>query len=86
MQTMVLIWWQNGESELLFYAIYNFTFNNLFLVSLEINWPLSSIQVVGSWDDVLSMCVRGHLQPQVLFFESVNWFVYMKCSFKCLLL
>ncbi|XP_055828881.1 uncharacterized protein LOC129896911 isoform X2 [Solanum dulcamara] len=30
------------------------------------------IQVIGGWDDVLVMCERGHLQPQVLFFEVVK--------------
>jgi len=29
-------------------------------------------QVIGGWADVLRMCERGHLQPQVLFFEAVN--------------
>ncbi|TYH42024.1 hypothetical protein ES332_D11G034800v1 [Gossypium tomentosum] len=28
--------------------------------------------VIGSWADVLTMCERGRLQPQVLFFEAVN--------------
>ncbi|KAG0460064.1 hypothetical protein HPP92_023192 [Vanilla planifolia] len=31
-----------------------------------------TVKVIGGWDDVLNMCVRGHLQPQVLFFEAVN--------------
>ncbi|KDP31191.1 hypothetical protein JCGZ_11567 [Jatropha curcas] len=31
-----------------------------------------TVKVVGNWADVLSMCERGHLQPQVLFFEAVN--------------
>ncbi|CAN4100452.1 unnamed protein product [Withania somnifera] len=31
-----------------------------------------TVKVIGSWDDVLVMCARGHLQPQVLFFEAVN--------------
>ncbi|CAM8972689.1 unnamed protein product [Rhodiola kirilowii] len=31
-----------------------------------------TVKLVGSWEEVLSMCERGHLQPQVLFFESVN--------------
>lgn len=30
------------------------------------------VQVIGSWADVLTMCERGRLQPQVLFFEAVN--------------
>ncbi|KAG9455754.1 hypothetical protein H6P81_000262 [Aristolochia fimbriata] len=30
------------------------------------------VKVVGGWNEVLSMCEKGHLQPQVLFFESVN--------------
>uniref|UniRef100_J3LKB7 USP domain-containing protein n=2 Tax=Oryza brachyantha TaxID=4533 RepID=J3LKB7_ORYBR len=28
-----------------------------------------TVKAVGSWDDVLIMCKKGHLQPQVLFFE-----------------
>ncbi|XP_047325394.1 uncharacterized protein LOC124929150 isoform X2 [Impatiens glandulifera] len=31
-----------------------------------------TVKVIGSWDDVLIMCEKGHLQPQVLFFEGVN--------------
>ncbi|XP_059303889.1 uncharacterized protein LOC132055894 [Lycium ferocissimum] len=31
-----------------------------------------TVKVIGSWDDVLVMCERGHLQPQVLFFEAVK--------------
>ncbi|XAR50103.1 Ubiquitinyl hydrolase 1 [Bertholletia excelsa] len=31
-----------------------------------------TVKVIGGWDDVLTMCERGHLQPQVLFFEAVN--------------
>ncbi|XP_010256018.1 PREDICTED: uncharacterized protein LOC104596511 isoform X2 [Nelumbo nucifera] len=31
-----------------------------------------TVKVIGSWHDVLTMCERGHLQPQVLFFEAVN--------------
>ncbi|XVF54239.1 hypothetical protein PTKIN_Ptkin05aG0164500 [Pterospermum kingtungense] len=31
-----------------------------------------TVKVIGSWADVLTMCERGHLQPQVLFFEAVN--------------
>ncbi|XP_075101122.1 uncharacterized protein LOC107764486 [Nicotiana tabacum] len=31
-----------------------------------------TVKVIGGWDDVLVMCERGHLQPQVLFFEAVN--------------
>lgn len=42
----------------------------LFLVVLCCN--LSHVQVIGGWADVLTMCERGHLQPQVLFFEAVN--------------
>ncbi|GFZ19156.1 hypothetical protein Acr_27g0008950 [Actinidia rufa] len=29
------------------------------------------VKVIGSWDDVISECEKGHLQPTVLFFESV---------------
>ncbi|XP_023638015.1 uncharacterized protein LOC17886233 isoform X2 [Capsella rubella] len=28
-----------------------------------------NVKVIGSWSDVLSMCKRGHLQPQVLLYE-----------------
>ncbi|KAI3977988.1 hypothetical protein MKX01_032365 [Papaver californicum] len=31
-----------------------------------------TVKVIGCWNDVLSMCERGHLQPQVLFYEAVN--------------
>ncbi|KAK3440086.1 hypothetical protein EUGRSUZ_B00398 [Eucalyptus grandis] len=31
-----------------------------------------TVKVIGSWADVLTMCERGHLQPQVLFFEAVK--------------
>ncbi|KAL9239545.1 hypothetical protein vseg_013855 [Gypsophila vaccaria] len=31
-----------------------------------------TVKVIGAWEDVLSMCERGHLQPQVLFYEAVN--------------
>ncbi|KAI3686481.1 hypothetical protein L1987_80159 [Smallanthus sonchifolius] len=31
-----------------------------------------TVKVVGRWEDVLSMCEKGHLQPQVLFYEAVN--------------
>ncbi|KAH6807637.1 Ubiquitin carboxyl-terminal hydrolase-related protein [Perilla frutescens var. frutescens] len=31
-----------------------------------------TVKVIGHWNDVLTMCERGHLQPQVLFFEAVN--------------
>ncbi|XP_029117313.2 LOW QUALITY PROTEIN: uncharacterized protein [Elaeis guineensis] len=30
------------------------------------------VKVIGGWNDVISMCEKGHLQPQVLFFEAVN--------------
>ncbi|XP_068651792.1 uncharacterized protein [Aristolochia californica] len=30
------------------------------------------VKVIGGWDEVITMCEKGHLQPQVLFFESVN--------------
>ncbi|KAK4427233.1 hypothetical protein Salat_1492200 [Sesamum alatum] len=32
----------------------------------------NTVKVIGGWNDVLTMCERGHLQPQVLFFEAVN--------------
>lgn len=32
----------------------------------------NAVRVVGSWTDVLKSCEKGHLQPQVLFFEAVN--------------
>ncbi|XP_052176364.1 uncharacterized protein LOC127790750 isoform X4 [Diospyros lotus] len=31
-----------------------------------------TVKVIGSWGDVLTICKRGRLQPQVLFFEAVN--------------
>ncbi|KAJ6411641.1 hypothetical protein OIU84_008259 [Salix udensis] len=31
-----------------------------------------TVKVIGSWADVLTMCEKGHLQPQVLFFEAGN--------------
>ncbi|KAE9601467.1 putative ubiquitinyl hydrolase 1 transcription factor C2H2 family [Lupinus albus] len=31
-----------------------------------------TVKIIGSWADVLTMCERGHLQPQVLFYEAVN--------------
>ncbi|KAL6960699.1 hypothetical protein U1Q18_038462 [Sarracenia purpurea var. burkii] len=31
-----------------------------------------TVKVIGSWEDVTSMCESGHIQPQVLFFEAVN--------------
>ncbi|KAI3858954.1 hypothetical protein MKW98_028687 [Papaver atlanticum] len=31
-----------------------------------------TVKVIGCWNDVLNMCERGHLQPQVLFYEAVN--------------
>lgn len=31
-----------------------------------------TVKVIGIWDDVVAMCERGHLQPQVLFYEAVN--------------
>ncbi|CAM8929160.1 unnamed protein product [Rhodiola kirilowii] len=31
-----------------------------------------TVKVIGAWDEVLKMCERGHLQPQVFFFEYIN--------------
>ncbi|KAI4303876.1 hypothetical protein MLD38_039462 [Melastoma candidum] len=31
-----------------------------------------TVKVIGSWEDVLTACEKGHLQPQVLFFEAVK--------------
>ncbi|KAF3326332.1 Inactive ubiquitin carboxyl-terminal hydrolase 54 [Carex littledalei] len=31
-----------------------------------------TVKVVGCWDDVIAMCEKGHLQPQVLFFQADN--------------
>ncbi|KAL8091545.1 uncharacterized protein LOC141692568 isoform X2 [Apium graveolens] len=31
-----------------------------------------TVKLIGGWDDVIIMCEKGHLQPQVLFFEAVN--------------
>ncbi|KAJ9560193.1 hypothetical protein OSB04_005353 [Centaurea solstitialis] len=32
----------------------------------------NTVKVIGSWEDVLKMCEKGHLQPQVLFYEAVD--------------
>ncbi|KAK1363366.1 Inactive ubiquitin carboxyl-terminal hydrolase 54 [Heracleum sosnowskyi] len=31
-----------------------------------------TVKLIGGWEDVITMCEKGHLQPQVLFFEAVN--------------
>lgn len=31
-----------------------------------------TVKVIGRWEDVVAMCEKGHLQPQVLFYEDVN--------------
>ncbi|KAK4437120.1 hypothetical protein Salat_0045900 [Sesamum alatum] len=31
-----------------------------------------TVKVIGGWNDVLAMCKRGHLQPQLLLYEAVN--------------
>ncbi|XP_011071732.1 uncharacterized protein LOC105157124 isoform X1 [Sesamum indicum] len=31
-----------------------------------------TVKVIGGWNDVLTMCERGHLQPQLLLYEAVN--------------
>ncbi|CAM0871440.1 unnamed protein product [Alopecurus aequalis] len=31
-----------------------------------------TVKVIGGWSDVITMCEKGHLQPQVLFFEAAN--------------
>ncbi|KAL0355930.1 UNVERIFIED_CONTAM: hypothetical protein Sradi_4039900 [Sesamum radiatum] len=31
-----------------------------------------TVKVIGGWNDVLAMCERGHLQPQLLLYEAVN--------------
>ncbi|KAI4336052.1 hypothetical protein L6164_014628 [Bauhinia variegata] len=31
-----------------------------------------TVKEIGGWSDVLTLCEKGHLQPQVLFFEAVN--------------
>ncbi|KAK9080469.1 hypothetical protein SSX86_000227 [Deinandra increscens subsp. villosa] len=31
-----------------------------------------TVKVVGRWEDVVLMCEKGHLQPQVLFYEAVE--------------
>ncbi|XP_071701790.1 uncharacterized protein [Rutidosis leptorrhynchoides] len=30
-----------------------------------------TVKVIGSWEEVVTMCEKGHLQPQVLFYEAV---------------
>lgn len=42
------------------------------LLQVCVIWLKLIMQVIGGWNDVLTMCERGHLQPQVLFFEAVN--------------
>ncbi|XP_058073860.1 uncharacterized protein LOC131222711 [Magnolia sinica] len=32
----------------------------------------TTVKVIGGWDDVLTMCKEGNMQPQVLFFEAIN--------------
>lgn len=32
----------------------------------------TTVKVVGGWDEVTNICCRGHLQPQVLFYEAVD--------------
>ncbi|CAI9787272.1 unnamed protein product [Fraxinus pennsylvanica] len=39
---------------------------------LWIMYDDETVKVIGGWNDVVPMCVRGRLQPQVLFFEAVN--------------
>ncbi|KAL8244088.1 hypothetical protein R6Q59_010346 [Mikania micrantha] len=31
-----------------------------------------TVKVIGRWEDVVFMCEKGHLQPQVLLYEAVN--------------
>ncbi len=42
--------------------------------------PDYSTQVVGDWADVAMTCRKGHLQPQVLFYEAVSacWLWWLK--------
>ncbi|XP_058075566.1 uncharacterized protein LOC131223992 [Magnolia sinica] len=38
-------------------------------------WVMCSdtiVKVIGGWDDVLTTCKEGNMQPQVLFFEAIN--------------
>ncbi|KAI4342558.1 hypothetical protein MLD38_027175 [Melastoma candidum] len=39
---------------------------------LWIMYDDQTVKVIGSWEDVLTACEKGHLQPQVLFFEAVK--------------
>lgn len=32
----------------------------------------TTVKVVGGWDEVINTCQRGHLQPQVLFYEAMH--------------
>ncbi|KAK4768107.1 hypothetical protein SAY87_003248 [Trapa incisa] len=32
----------------------------------------ANVKVIGGWADVIAICEKGHLQPQVLFFEAVR--------------
>ncbi|GFZ17514.1 ubiquitin carboxyl-terminal hydrolase-related protein [Actinidia rufa] len=64
-------------------AIVEFKVSNDFQEAVELTtfnhdherWVMyddKTVKVIGGWDDVLNMCERGHLQPQVLLFEAVN--------------
>lgn len=46
-----------------------FAFNNEF--GKWVMFDDTTVKVVGSWDDVADACRRGHLQPQVLFYEAL---------------
>jgi hypothetical protein len=49
-------------------------FLQFFRDNFFLHWmhPDYSTQVVGDWADVAMTCRKGHLQPQVLFYEAVS--------------
>lgn len=71
---MDYVWWQDSEGNLFsffFLTIHSF---HCFFSFLNSGWMFAH-QVIGTWEEVLSMCERGHLQPQVLFYEATNWMI-----------
>jgi hypothetical protein len=53
---------------------YASTLSTVFQGQFFLHWmhPDYSTQVVGDWADVAMTCRKGHLQPQVLFYEAVS--------------
>jgi len=57
-----------------FLDFYASTLSTVFSGTFFLHWmhPDYSTQVVGDWADVAMTCRKGHLQPQVLFYEAVS--------------